>query len=98
MTIDSFAPISTETVTASTTSQQVTVPGGSPDAVLITNMSDPSGQAVFVALGDDTVEATYSTATPVLAGRQVAFTVGGNTTVALVTRAGVTGVNVSFGS
>jgi len=83
-------------MSATPVSQSIAIPEtGTPTVALVTNISD---EVAFVALGDDTVEATQYESVAVLPRSPVALTIGAATNIAAVTLNGVAGLNIAFGT
>jgi hypothetical protein len=96
MAIDSFAPTDAVELQAANVSSSVELPTtGSPTVAIVTNLGQ---RVVFVALGDDTVEALQYGSMAVLPGSSVALTIGTNTNLAAITLSGVAGLNIAVGT
>lgn len=94
MTIPSLAPVAGATLAASTTSANGTIPTGGTIAV-VTNYG---AALAFVTLGTSAALAATPAGLPILPSGQAALTIGSNTTIAAVTLAGVTALNVTVGN
>jgi hypothetical protein len=94
MTIASLAPVAGATLAASAISTNGTIPTGGTIAV-VTNYG---AALAFVTLGTSAALAATLTGLPILPGTQAVLTIGSNTTIAAVTLAGVTGLNVTVGN
>jgi hypothetical protein len=96
MTIPSFAPTDAVELQATNVSSSVELPTtGSPTVAIVTNLGQ---RVVFVAMGDDAVEAVQYEAMAVLPGSPVALTIGVNTNLAAITLSGVVGLNIAVGT
>lgn len=94
MTIPSFAPVTGTVLALGTTSINATIPTGGTIA-LATNLG--SGIA-FLAIGTSAALAATNSGLPVLPGDSVAITIGSATTIAGLTLAGATGLNLTVGN
>jgi hypothetical protein len=94
MTINSFAPAAGTLLPISATSSNVAIPSGGTIAV-VTNIG--SGIA-FVDIGTSGSLAATTAGLPVLPGGQAALTIGANTTLAAVTLAGLSQLNITVGN
>jgi hypothetical protein len=97
MAIASFNPTGSAFLNAGTVSSNVTIPTtGAPTIAMVTNLGS---WPAFVAIGTDaTLTAVADLGLPVMPGAQVPVTIGANTTLAAVTLAQTTGLNVTVGT
>jgi hypothetical protein len=75
-------------------SRAVLPTGGTPTIALVSNLGD---RPAFVALGDGTVVASNASLA-VMPGDQISLTIGTATNIAVVTLAGVVGLNIAVGN
>lgn len=94
--VPSFAPTGVVSLPVNATSSSVQLPStGSPAIAVVTNLGE---QIAFIALGDDTIEASASTSLAILPHGSLALTLGANAYLAGITLAGVSQLNIAVGN